>query len=75
MGLYLYQHYIFYLSLKIFSGNNDQDGVVTNMLPCPLLARCIRINPIEWKDHVSLRFDLLGCPAQTGIVYIVTYGV
>lgn len=54
---------------QIFTGNADQDSVVTNMLPCPVLARCIRINPIDWKDHVSLRFDLLGCPAQTGLYH------
>lgn len=56
----------YYRQLQIFTGNSDQDSVVTNMLPCPILARCIRINPLDWKDHASLRFDLLGCPAQTG---------
>ncbi|KAL4228810.1 Milk fat globule-EGF factor 8 protein [Mactra antiquata] len=53
---------------KIFTGNADQDSVVTNMLPCPVMARCIRINPIDWKDHISLRFDLLGCTANTADV-------
>ncbi|XP_045208433.1 uncharacterized protein LOC123560270 isoform X2 [Mercenaria mercenaria] len=52
----------------IFTGNADQDSVVTHMLPCPIMARCIRINPLEWKDHISMRFDLLGCSANTADV-------
>ena len=52
---------------QIFAGNNDQDSVVTHMFGCPILARCVRINPLEWKDKIALRFDLLGCPANTGM--------
>lgn len=48
----------------IFNGNTDQDSVVTHMI-CPFLARCVRINPVDWKDQIALRFDLIGCPANT----------
>ena len=51
---------------QVFPGNSDPDTVFTNMLDCPVIARCVRINPLDWKDHIALRFDLLGCPALTG---------
>ncbi|WAR09961.1 HMCT-like protein [Mya arenaria] len=46
----------------IFDGNTDQDTVVTSMLPSPVTALCVRINPVTWfGGYISLRFDILGC--------------
>ncbi|WAR10355.1 HMCT-like protein [Mya arenaria] len=46
----------------ILDGNTDQDTVVTSMLPSPVTALCVRINPVTWiGDHISMRFDILGC--------------
>ena len=42
----------------------DQDSVVSHMF-CPFVARCVRVNPMEWNDKIAMRFDLLGCPANT----------
>ncbi|XP_052769424.1 lactadherin-like [Mya arenaria] len=46
----------------IFVGNTDTTNIVTNRFSTPLEAKCIRINPLSWYGHVSLRFDLVGCP-------------
>ena len=34
---------------------------VTNTLDKPILARYIRIHPVEWVGHISFRFELYGC--------------
>ncbi|KAJ8316371.1 hypothetical protein KUTeg_006385 [Tegillarca granosa] len=48
-----------------FKGNSDEDTPETNMFECPVIAKCIRINPIEWNHHISMRFDLMGCSLVT----------
>ncbi|XP_052812474.1 probable carboxypeptidase X1 [Mya arenaria] len=46
----------------ILDGNTDQETVVTSMLPSPVTALCVRINPVTWfGGYISLRFDILGC--------------
>ncbi|XP_072017681.1 uncharacterized protein [Amphiura filiformis] len=45
----------------VFDGNIDQDTIVTNLLPSPVLATMIKIQPMEWYNHICMRFDLLGC--------------
>ncbi|XP_052260686.1 uncharacterized protein LOC127864837 isoform X2 [Dreissena polymorpha] len=47
---------------EIFPGNTDQDSYVTNKLAHPVCALCVRIQPVTWDWHISLRFDVLGCP-------------
>ena len=34
---------------------------VTNTLDEPILARYIRIHPVEWVGYISFRFELYGC--------------
>ncbi|KAL3885160.1 hypothetical protein ACJMK2_025255 [Sinanodonta woodiana] len=46
---------------KLFPGNNDQNSIKVNNLDCPLEAQYIRINPWEYEQHPSMRFDLTGC--------------
>ncbi|KAH3898495.1 hypothetical protein DPMN_022728 [Dreissena polymorpha] len=53
---------------EIFPGNTDQDSHVTNLLPNPVLASCVRIQPVTWVQHISLRFDLLGCTCGNNCV-------
>ncbi|OWF47671.1 uncharacterized protein LOC110454060 isoform X2 [Mizuhopecten yessoensis] len=48
----------------IFPGNTDQDTPVTNMLPCPVIAKYIRLYPVKWDKHISLRWDAIGCPTD-----------
>ncbi|KAL3886785.1 hypothetical protein ACJMK2_026757 [Sinanodonta woodiana] len=50
---------------KTFKGNLDQDSLVTQMLACPIIAKFIRINPVDWVTHIALRFDVIGCPTNT----------
>ncbi|WAQ95470.1 HMCT-like protein [Mya arenaria] len=47
---------------KVFAGNRDTSNMVTNRFSTPLEAKCIRINPLSWYIHISMRFDLFGCP-------------
>ncbi|XP_052807791.1 uncharacterized protein LOC128236745 isoform X3 [Mya arenaria] len=50
-------------SEKIFQGNTDTETIVTNYLDHEFLALCVRIHPIDWNNHISMRFDLIGCAA------------
>eukprot|EP00057_Strongylocentrotus_purpuratus_P011005 XP_011665479.1 PREDICTED: lactadherin-like [Strongylocentrotus purpuratus] len=45
---------------KVFEGNSDQDTVVNNTLPVPQVCRYIRLLPLTWNNHVSLRMELYG---------------
>ena len=42
---------------KIFQGNNDRNTWVRNNFETPIRARAIRIHPLQWKTHMSMRFD------------------
>lgn len=51
---------------QVFTGNvKDQESVVTNMLGCPIIAKFVRIHPVDWLSHISMRFDLIGCPTDS----------
>ena len=47
--------------LQEFNGNVDLETLVTNDLPTPVYARCVRINPTAWIGFIALRFDFIGC--------------
>ncbi|XP_072041309.1 EGF-like repeat and discoidin I-like domain-containing protein 3 [Amphiura filiformis] len=49
----------------IFDGNTDQNTVVTKLFPTPVKTSYIRIVSTAWNGHISLRFELLGCKANT----------
>ncbi|XP_042887736.1 neurexin-4-like, partial [Penaeus japonicus] len=49
-------------SIWAFPGNKDGNTVVTNLLETPIIARYIRIKPSRWRDRISLRMELYGCP-------------
>ncbi|KAK2535836.1 hypothetical protein Q9966_006538 [Columba livia] len=48
----------------IFEGNSEKEIPVLNMLPVPLVARYIRINPRSWFEEgsICMRLEILGCP-------------
>ncbi|XP_066019015.1 uncharacterized protein [Pocillopora verrucosa] len=52
-------------SEKVFDGNRDSDTVVYNKLTSPITARYIRLKPMTWNNHISMRMDLYGCPGCT----------
>ncbi|XP_013413409.1 lactadherin-like [Lingula anatina] len=48
-------------SVKIFQGNIDLDNIHENVLNPPVYARYLRIKPLTWFMHISMRADVLGC--------------
>ncbi|KAL5005600.1 hypothetical protein ScPMuIL_016758 [Solemya velum] len=46
---------------KVFDGNTDRNSLVVNYLTTPINAKFVRINPVEWHVHVSMRFGVIGC--------------
>ncbi|XP_071508775.1 neuropilin-1-like [Diadema antillarum] len=46
------------ISEKIFSANTDEDTVVYNGLPEPHLCRFVRVYPVSWSVHPSMRMEL-----------------
>ncbi|XP_013410409.1 lactadherin-like [Lingula anatina] len=47
---------------EVFDGNWNPVTPQVQLLDPPINARYIRINPVKWHNHVSMRADLLGCP-------------
>ena len=51
-------------STKLFEGNQGVDEEVyidLENVSRPLLARYVRIHPVSFRVHISLRFDVHGC--------------
>ncbi|XP_065683392.1 uncharacterized protein LOC100215503 isoform X1 [Hydra vulgaris] len=48
-------------------GNNDGRNFNRFKLPYPILARYIRINPIEFVKSICMRVELYGCPLDSQI--------
>ncbi|KAM6313463.1 putative carboxypeptidase X1 [Aegotheles albertisi] len=48
----------------VFPGNKDPETPVLNLLPSPVVARFLRINPQRWYRNgtICLRAEVLGCP-------------
>ncbi|XP_020623442.1 lactadherin-like [Orbicella faveolata] len=46
---------------KIFTGNTDQDTVVSHDLNPPIRASFIRFVPVAWHSWISMRVELYGC--------------
>lgn len=53
---------------QVFPANKDPETPVLNALPCPAVARYIRINPQSWFENgtVCLRAEVLGCAMPGG---------
>ncbi|XP_052092501.1 mucin-5AC-like [Mytilus californianus] len=47
-------------SPMVFTGNKDQFTPVQHLFP-NVVARFVRVYPLEWHNLVGLRFNLLGC--------------
>ena len=60
-GVISFCHLRHFYIFQVFPGNSDPDTIVTNMFECPIITRCVRLNPISWKNFISLRFDIIGC--------------
>jgi len=49
------------LYFQKYVANKDQMHEVINTLEDPIIARVIRIHPVSWRSHISMRFELYGC--------------
>ena len=54
----------------MFDGNEDSDTVVFNKLSRPITARYIRLLPIEWHNHISMRIEIYGCPGIFDFIFV-----
>jgi hypothetical protein len=60
---------------KRFQANNDQHTIVSQVLTNPVQTRSIRIHPVTWHGHPSMRLGLEGEPAtQIHITSMVSNG-
>ncbi|XP_014670433.1 PREDICTED: neurexin-4-like, partial [Priapulus caudatus] len=46
---------------KTFNANTDSTSMVQNTFEQPIVARYIRINPVQWHQYISMRMELFGC--------------
>ena len=44
-----------------FTGNIDNNGIVTNLLSDPVRAKFVKLIPLSWVGFISLRWDVIGC--------------
>jgi hypothetical protein len=42
---------------RTFSGNTDRNSHIQNKFRKTVSARALRIHPVSWNNHISLRFD------------------
>ena len=49
------------IELNLFRENKNSDNVVYNIFSPPITARYIRILPVEWHNHISMRVEIYGC--------------
>ncbi|CAB3994730.1 Hypothetical predicted protein [Paramuricea clavata] len=46
---------------EIFEGNSDGASIVNHIFAPSIVAEIIRVQPIAWKDHISMRAEFYGC--------------
>ena len=54
--------------LKVFDGNHDSDTVAYNELSPPIATRFIRLAPVDWHIHISMRVEIYGCPGTSLVI-------
>jgi len=47
--------------IKYFTGNKDRHTVKINHLVFPIRCRYLRLNPYNWRSHISMRMEVYGC--------------
>ncbi|XP_075450182.1 discoidin, CUB and LCCL domain-containing protein 2 isoform X2 [Ascaphus truei] len=51
---------------KVFQGNSDYDQAVRNNFIPPIMARFVKINPLQWHQKIAMKVELLGCHFNIG---------
>uniref|UniRef100_A0A8C3HC73 F5/8 type C domain-containing protein n=1 Tax=Chrysemys picta bellii TaxID=8478 RepID=A0A8C3HC73_CHRPI len=49
---------------RLFEGNSDAHGIKDNHIEPPIIARYIRVYPIDSYNRPTLRMELLGCEVE-----------
>ena len=49
-----------WLCVQYFRGNRDRNTVVMHILRPKIEARVIRIHPVRWVNHISMRVEFYG---------------
>ncbi|KAM9345307.1 contactin-associated protein-like 4 [Symphorus nematophorus] len=57
-------------SIGAFPGNTNADSVVQHKLQHPVIARYVRLIPLDWNPNgrIGLRLETYGCPYNSDIV-------
>uniref|UniRef100_A0A672IGP5 Contactin associated protein like 3 n=1 Tax=Salarias fasciatus TaxID=181472 RepID=A0A672IGP5_SALFA len=53
-----------------FPGNSNADGVVQHRLQHPVVARYVRLVPLDWNPsgRIGLRLEVYGCPYNSNVL-------
>ncbi|KOB71646.1 Uncharacterized protein OBRU01_10999, partial [Operophtera brumata] len=54
---------------RMFEGNHDGNTVEKNEFEVPIIAQYIRINPMRWRDKISMRVEVYGCDYVADTLY------
>ena len=55
---------VYIIHKQVFEGSWDRDTPVTHVFYTSVEAQYVRILPQEWHNHISVRFELLGCRSK-----------
>ncbi|KPJ11812.1 Neurexin-4 [Papilio machaon] len=55
--------------VQMFEGNHDGNTVKRNEFEVPIIAQYIRINPMRWRDKISMRVEIYGCDYVADTLY------
>ncbi|XP_051542697.1 contactin-associated protein-like 2 isoform X2 [Myxocyprinus asiaticus] len=60
-----------------FAGNSNTESVVRHDLQNPVVARYLRIIPLDWSEEgrIGLRFEIYGCPYWADVINFDGQGV
>ncbi|KAG7273018.1 hypothetical protein CRUP_011902, partial [Coryphaenoides rupestris] len=58
-------------SIGAFPGNSNADSVVEHRLQQPVIARYLRLVPLDWNPHgrIGLRLEAYGCPYNSDVAH------
>ncbi|XP_078703536.1 SCO-spondin-like [Branchiostoma floridae x Branchiostoma belcheri] len=51
---------------KIFHANTNDNSMVENRLSSTVVARYVRVLPVDWEQAPALRLEFIGCPYTRG---------
>uniref|UniRef100_A0A4W3IIV9 Contactin-associated protein-like 2 n=1 Tax=Callorhinchus milii TaxID=7868 RepID=A0A4W3IIV9_CALMI len=60
-----------------FAGNINSDSVVRHDLQHPIIARYVRVVPLDWngEGHIGLRMEIYGCPYWADVINFDGYSL